>query len=79
MEGCTLQFHPDSTHTLGTYVVLAYESAKVALSQCQLVGPAPGNAKGMRSGIAAIKEGTAILVRAALVLPLVAQVQSLAA
>jgi hypothetical protein len=63
MQGCTLQYHPDSKHTLDSFVVAAAESAHAALSQCRLVGPAPGNTTGSRSGIAAIQQGTATLVR----------------
>jgi hypothetical protein len=63
VQGCTLQYHPDSKHTLDSFVVVATESAHAGLSQCQLVGPAPGDTTGRRFGIGAIAGGTATLVR----------------
>jgi hypothetical protein len=61
VQGCTLQYHPDSKHTLDTFVVLARLDARMALSQCRLVGPAPGNTTGRNIGIGSA--GTATLVR----------------
>jgi hypothetical protein len=43
MQGCTLQFHSDSKHTLENYLVLVVTSAHVALYECGLVAAAPGN------------------------------------
>jgi hypothetical protein len=77
MQRCTLQYHPDSKHTLGSDVVLVSECGHVALSQCRLIGPAPGNASPMRAGIGAMRGGTATMVRSTVAF--VAQVQRPAA
>jgi hypothetical protein len=63
MQGCTLQYHLDSKHALGIDVVLVGRSSHAALSQCRLVGPAPGNASNNTCGIAAIQQATATLER----------------
>jgi hypothetical protein len=63
MQGCTLQYHPDSKHTLDTSLLMVANSAQVALSQCRLVGPAPGNTTAITSGLGVSAGSTATLVR----------------
>jgi hypothetical protein len=43
LEGCTLQYHSESRHPLETFLVVGQRGSRVSLSQCRLVGPAPGN------------------------------------
>jgi hypothetical protein len=62
LEGCTLQYHPDSMHSLWTALVVAIERSHVSLSQCRLVGPAPGTASDTGFGVRAEQDATITLV-----------------
>jgi hypothetical protein len=62
LEGCTLQYHPDSKHSLSFYMVKAFDHAHVSLSQCRLVGPAPADASTAGCGVQAQCYATITLV-----------------
>jgi hypothetical protein len=62
LEGCTLQLHPDSTHSLNTSLLHAHGHAQVQAVNCKLVGAAPGNCEVKQYGVMAQGSATVNLV-----------------
>jgi hypothetical protein len=62
LQGCTLQYHPDSRHSRSFCLVVAVDQSHVSLSHCPLVGPAPGDAVSRGYGICSEDDGTITLV-----------------
>jgi hypothetical protein len=43
LQGCTVQLHPDSSHSQPTLILMARDHASITASSCKLIGPAPGS------------------------------------
>jgi hypothetical protein len=62
LEGCTIQLHPDSTHSLPTPLLAASGHAQVKAANCKFVGPAPGQSTAMSYGAALQDNASGTLV-----------------
>jgi hypothetical protein len=43
LQGCTVQLHPDSTHSRPAILMCARGHASITATGCKLIGPAPGS------------------------------------
>jgi hypothetical protein len=62
LEGCTLQLHPDSTHSLPATLLGGRMSSQVKAVNCKLVGPAPGSSSAEVVGVLTQQHAAATLV-----------------
>jgi hypothetical protein len=56
LDGCTIQLHPDSKHSLFTSLLGAAIHAQVKAVNCKFVGAVPSNCRG-RADAAVLQEG----------------------
>jgi hypothetical protein len=62
LEGCTIQLHPDSKHSLFTALLDASAHAQVKAVNCKFVGPVPENCTDRPYGVALQEAATMTLV-----------------
>jgi hypothetical protein len=62
LERCTIQLHPDSTHSLPTPLLAASGHAQVKAVSCKFVGPAPGQSTAKAVGAALQDNASGTLV-----------------
>jgi hypothetical protein len=62
LDGCTIQLHPDSTHSLTTSLLGAVAHAQVKAVNCKFVGPAPGQSPAKSYGAFLQQDASGTLV-----------------
>jgi hypothetical protein len=65
LQRCTMQLHPESTHSMMAVILDAMDHASIQASSCKLIGPAPGSAPETAVIASAGTQATIALVSAA--------------